>query len=212
VLNVVALNRQLQIFPKLKQLHTMKFTQNVTQNGLIGGIAAVIYTFALYFMDAKMIFNPFWAFLTLLVIFPIFMTLAASGDKKDGGGYISFVEAFKSAFFAGAIMLLVSTIFSFLLQAVIDPSLAKVAKEAAYENAVSISEFFSGGELNDEQMDAINESIEKETYEPKPVQTIISYLIMALLGAIPSLIIAAFVKKNRDPLEALDEDALNETA
>lgn len=190
----------------------MKFTQNVTQNGLIGGIAAVIYTFVLYFMDAKMIYHPLWAFLPLLVIFPLFMTLSAQGDKKEGGGYITIVEAFKSAFFAGAIMLLVSTIFAFLLQAVIDPSLAAVAKEAALENAISIGEFFSGGEINDEQLEAINESIEKETYEPKLGQTILSYFIMALLGAIPSLIIAAIIKKNRDPLEALDEDEVNKVA
>ncbi len=176
----------------------MKFTPNVTQNGLYGGISVVILLFAYYFINAKMLYHPGWSLLPYVTIFPLFMTLAALADRKENGNHITLLEAFKSAFFTGAISLFIMFVFLYLLQTVIDPSVIKVAKEASLESSIAIAEFFSGGELPEESMDEIVKQINEADYSPKPLQTLIGYVIFAVLGAIPALIIGAIVQRKED--------------
>jgi len=189
----------------------MKFSQNITQNGIIGGIAAVFYTFALYFIDAGLLFNFLWATLPFLIIFPLFMTLSALGDRKDNNGYLSIVEAFKSAFFAGIIALSISTLFSFALQKFIDPSLEKVAEVKGKENAYAFGEkmtvYLTGEGMTDEQIEQIEEDFENRNFSPKLSETIFFLIISGAFGALPALIIGRFVRRKEDILDKYAENA-----
>ena len=179
-------------------------SENVQRNGLFGGVAAILLVFALYFMDAKLIFNPLWGSINLIFVFPIFMTLAAIGDKKDNGGFLSFGKSFQSAWITGVIALFLLTIFNYLLLTLIDPSLIDLQIEAAKDSAIWMTEKFSGGQgVSDEQMAEMLAKVEEDTQSPSIGQSLLGFVFMGVLGAVPSLIIAAFVKKNEDPLAKL---------
>lgn len=173
----------------------MQFSENMVRNGVIGGLLSIVFFFALYFFNAKLIFHPLYGFIPYLVIFPLFMTLAAIGDRKAAGGYVKFIDAFKSAFVTGAIALLHLVVFTFVLQVIIDPTLEVLAKEAAQEMVIDFMNWLAPDGIPEDQMDEAMAQLEEQDYKPTLGNTIFSYISMASLGAIPAVIIAAFVRR-----------------
>ncbi len=127
-----------------------KISQNIKQNGLVGGLAAIGYMLILYFVDAKLMFHPLWAFIPYLVIFPTFMTLAALADRKANKGYIKMEEAFKSVFFTAGFALFLLVAFLFLMKSVIDPRLVGVERQASIDFLEWVAEY---GEADTDQIE-----------------------------------------------------------
>ncbi len=188
----------------------MNLSENVQRNGLIGGLSVVILFLAYYFIDPNLLFGQISSGIPFLFIFPLFMTLSAVADKRENGGYLEITPAFKSAFFTGLLALFIMVAFNFILQTIIDPTLVEKSKEVAFDAAIELAEAFSGGEeLDDDAIQEIREKIE-ETGSPTLGNSLISFLLMGALGAVPAVIIALFVRKKEDPLEKLKrEESLN---
>ncbi len=183
-------------------------SQSAIRNGLLAGFLTILYTYILYFIDPKLMFNPLWAFIPYFLIFPVFMVVSAKTTRTEHGGFINMGDAFMSAFITGVIAVFLSTMFSFVLQTVIDPSLEQVAKEATTEMTVGMMEYFAGDEIDDEQMDAVLEGLDEADYAPNLKNTIVSFCAMAMFGAVPALIIGRVIRRKKDPYAVVDNEEI----
>lgn len=172
-------------------------SQNILHNGLLGGCATVVYMLVLYLIDPKLMFHPLWAFVPYLVIFPLFMTLAALADRRDNEGYIKMEEAFKSVFFTAAFALFLLVAFNFLMKVVINPKLVGVERQANIDFLEWVAEL---GEADADQIETAIEQIEEADLTPHLGNTIVSYILSLMMGTIPGLIIAAAVRRLK-PIE-----------
>lgn len=183
-----------------------KMSQHPARNGLLGGFLTILYLYVLYFIDPKLLFHPLFASIPYLVIFPIFMVISAKADKADRKGYISMGDAFLSAFITGALAVFLMTMFNYVLYTTIDPSLPAMEQEIVMEMTINMTEYVSGGELDDEQMDAITEQFEGVDPTPNLINAIISALIMGMFGAVPALIIGRVLRKHKDPYQNISDE------
>lgn len=177
-------------------------SNNVQRYGLIGGLIAILLMLGLYFADAKLLFHPLYSSLPFLVIFPVVMVMATLADRRDNGGIIKLVDAFKSAFVTGALGLFLLVAFNFILRVAIDPSLTQVAKEAAKELTLQIfawTESISGEPLPEDQIDDAMQRLEETNHVPNLWNTLLSYLLSAAMGAVPALIMALILRREPKP-------------
>ena len=169
-------------------------SQNALHNGLLGGGATVVYMLVLYLVNPKLMFHPLWAFLPYLVIFPLFMTLAALADRKDNGGYIKMEVAFKSVFFTAAFALFIFVAFLFIMKSVVDPKLVGVERQANIEFLEWVAE---QTEADADDMEKVIEKIKETDMTPHLGNAWVSYILSLMMGTIPGLIIAAAVRRLR---------------
>lgn len=187
-------------------------SNNVQRYGLIGGLIAILLMLGLYFADAKLLFHPLYSSLPFLVIFPVVMVMATLADRRDNGGIIKLVDAFKSAFVTGALGLFLLVAFNFILRVAIDPSLTQVAKEAAKELTLQIfawTESISGEPLPEDQIDDAMQRLEETNHVPNLWNTLLSYLLSAAMGAVPALIMALILR--REPKEGQQSPRMENT-
>lgn len=176
--------------------------KNSVRYGLIAGLGVAIYQLVLYFISPEMIFGNFAHVAWIIYLFCIWK--AISLDKEANGGYISFREAFGSGFTVFAIAGLIALIFQYILMTVIDPGLVDIQKEIALEAFDKMASAFGLEEGSAEYEQALAD-IDKRT-EPSLSQSAIGYLFMLLFGAIPALIFAAIMKKDKPAHIAAQED------
>ena len=174
-----------------------KLSQNVLHNGLLGGCATVAYMLVLYLINPKLMFHPLWAFIPYLVIFPLFMTLAALADRKDNGGYIKMEVAFKSVFFTAAFALFILVAFNFLMKSVINPKLVGIERQANIEFLEWMAEI---SEADADDMEDMIAKVEEADMTPHLRNAWVSYILSLMMGTIPGLIIAAAVRRLK-PIE-----------
>lgn len=187
-------------------------SNNVQRYGLIGGLVSILLMLGLYFADAKLLFHPLYSSLPFLVIFPVAMVMATLADRRDNGGILKLVDAFKSAFVTGALGLFLLVAFNFILRVAIDPTLTQVAKEAAKELTLQIfawTERMSGEALPDDQIDDAMQRLEETNHVPNLWNTLTSYLLSAAMGAVPALIMALILR--REPKEGQQSPRIENT-
>lgn len=167
--------------------------KNSVRYGIIAGLGAAIYSLVLYFISPEMIFGNFAHVTWLIYLFC--MWKAASLDKEANGGYSSFRQGFSSAFIVFAIAGLIAMIFQYLLVTMIDPGLIDIQKEIAYEQFDKIASWAGMEEGSPEYEKALIDIEERSN--PSVGQSALGYVFLLVIGAIPSLIIAAIVKKDK---------------
>jgi len=161
------------------------------KNGLFMGVASILFTMILYFIDSSMIFGGV-AYLGMLI--PIyFMWKSATEERTNNGGHLSFGEGLKAAFLAAVIGSLIAQLFNYVLMNYIDPSLIDVLREESMAAAEKMAGLFGG---NEDAMEEIREALEEQDFTPTLSSTLLGYLGSLIFPTfIVALIIAAITKK-----------------
>lgn len=166
--------------------------QNGIKYGIIAGLALIISTLLLYFIDAATMIKI--AFIPNFAIYIFCMSKSPIEDKKADGGFITFRNAFQSSFIVFVVASFFYTFFFYVLISIIDPSLIDVQMEVFLD---LFERFAEWAKMGDAEFDEIVKELEKINHIPSFVETLQAYLFGLIRGAIPALIIAAIVKKEK---------------
>lgn len=158
-------------------------------NGLILGLIGVVYSLVLWFLDLT--FNKNISYIFLLVQIVILFFLVKSYRDNYMYGAITYGQALGAGVVIFLYATIISSIFGALLYTVIDPNLLQ--KGLAATEQMYINKGFS-----QEQADAALKIAGKLM---KPAIMIPIGLVTSMFyGLIMSLIVAAFVRKEGNPL------------
>lgn len=123
--------------------------------GLIWAAIAIVTTLLLYLLG--MMENV--AANILLFVFGIYMMYRSGSDRRNSlGGYISWKEALTPTWLTAVIASFISTIFTWILFAFIDPSLQEKQKEQAIKMTEKMRSFIGDAETEKqlEELDGKN--------------------------------------------------------
>lgn len=158
-------------------------------NGLILGLIGVIYSLVIYFFDLTFNRSIQWIFLLVQIIILFFLVRSYRDNYRHG--LITFGQALGAGMVICLYYAIIGAIFAYLLYKVIDTNL--VAKQLAYTE----------GLLQDKGLpeEAIEMSMkfQKKIMIPE-IMAPVSIIGSMFYGLIISLIIAAFVRKEGNPL------------
>ncbi len=158
-------------------------------NGLVLGLAGIVYSLVMYFLDLS--FNNLQGYIFLLVQVVLLYYLVKSYRDNYLNGYITYGQAVG----AGVIILLyyaiIMAIFTYVLYAIIDTGL--IDKQLA----ITEEKLLDRG-LPEAQIDA-GMAVQAKIMKP-PIVALLSIFGNMLYGVILSLIVAIFVRKEGNPL------------
>ncbi|QIP17150.1 DUF4199 domain-containing protein [Spirosoma aureum] len=159
--------------------------------GLFLGLALIAITLVMYLTDQA---GNGWFNLLTLVAMVAFLILAMRDYRTSTGGYMSYGEGFGIGALLSAVGGLLSAAFITFYNVVIDPTIQQRAFEQAREKLEE------QGKLSDEQID---QALEFSQKFQSPGFTFIAGVFGTLIfGALLSLIIAAFIRRNKtNPFE-----------
>ncbi len=167
-------------------------TENIKKFGLIGAVIMFSLNFIVYYLNPEL-FVSFTLLGISLLILIVLLVLAAKGDRKANGGFISFASAFRSAFLTSIIIALGGLVGSIILFNLVDTNLAMQIEDMTMEMTNDMMERFNApSSAIDEALDDIEGMHEDYTILGQVVKTaqgLILYLIL-------SLVIAAIIKKS----------------
>jgi hypothetical protein len=171
----------------------MEKTANVWKdnlvNGLILGLIGVVYTLVIWILDLS--FNKNIGYLFLLVEIVILFFLIKSYRDNHMHGSISYGQALGAGVIIFLYATIITSIFSYLLNTVIDPGLMQKGLAAQEQLLLDRG-------MTQEQVDAALKVAGKMM---KPAISIpIGLVVNMFFGLILSLIAAAFVRKEGNPL------------
>ncbi len=169
---------------------SIMFANSGVKNGIILGVASIIFSHICYLIDPKMMLNGV-SFLGFFIVI-YFMYRSAVEEKRMNEDLLSFGEALKVTFLTYIIGNLIGSIYIYLMFNFFDPALHDVMKEVSIDNA----EFFVkllGGE---DQLDQVHDQIESQDIQMSFSMVFLEYLVSLIFpGFVLSLIIAAITKK-----------------
>lgn len=159
-------------------------------NGLILGLVGVVISLILWFLDLT--FNQGAAFISIIVsIFLLYYFIKLYRDN-----YLHGIMTYGQSFGAGMIIWLysaiISTIFIYLLYTVIDPELP------AKSLAMTEERLRASGRVPEEMMDQ-SLAMQKKFMTPTVI-TISGFIGSMFWGAIVTLIVSIFTRKEGNPL------------
>ncbi len=158
-------------------------------NGLILGLIGIVYSLVIYFLDLS--FNKVQGWIFLLVQIVILFLLVKSYRDNYRHGLITFGQAFGAGMIICLYYAIISAIFVYILYTLIDPNL--MDKQLAYTEELLLKRG-----LPQEAID-MSMNIQKKIMIPE-VMAPVSILGSMFYGLIMSLIVAAFVRKEGNPL------------
>lgn len=127
--------------------------QNAIRSGLLIGVIGIILSLLIYIVNSSLFGNT-WLMLGLGVINLVLITYFGVKYRNDNGGFLSFKDAYVYAIISMVCMVVVTTVFSFVLFTVVDPGLPEIIADAAVENAESMMRSFgTPEEVMEEQLD-----------------------------------------------------------
>jgi len=158
-------------------------------NGLILGLIGVVFTLVLYFLDQT--FNKTMAYLFILVEVVIMFFLVKSYRDNYMHGIINYGQALGAGVVIFLYAAIIGSIFTYILFTVVDPGL--IDKSIANNEQL----YLKRG-MTQEQIDAAMKMTAKMM---KPAIMIpVGLVTNMFFGFIMSLIVAAFVRKEGNPL------------
>ncbi|MDE0472268.1 MAG: DUF4199 domain-containing protein [Ekhidna sp.] len=172
--------------------------QNAIRSGLIIGVIGIIISLLLYIVDVALFAN-WWLIIILGVVNLILITVFGIKYRNENGGFITFKESYIYSVISMIVLVLIGTIFSYVLFNIVNPDLPEIIADIAVENAEAMMEKFETSE------DIMDEAIEKSRQDTLDGFTPAGILkgggIRILVNLAVCLIIAAIIKKNK-PEEA----------
>jgi len=166
------------------------------KNGLHAGIAIVILGSILHAIDPRVFIN--WYGFVGYMVFLFFMIRSVRQVKRSEGGILPFGSAFVSAFVTMTIGVFFSSFFNYAIHNWINPDIVILLKEIAIESSEMVMEKMSTMFDMDVDMDEITAALEEQDYSLNMGSTILTWFMTTAMGCVPSLIIAAFMKKSED--------------
>ena len=158
-------------------------------SGLILGLAGVVYSLVMYFLDLSLNKTQGYIFIVIMVVLLFFLVKSYRDNYLYG--YITFGKAFGSGVVIILYYSIITAIFLYILYSIIDPGL--VAKQLA-----ASEELFSKRGMPQEAVDA---AMKFQNKIMKPgIMAFFSIFWNMIWGAIISLIVAIFVRKEGNPL------------
>lgn len=153
---------------------TGKFEQAI-RYGIIAGLTIVVYFLLFYFIQARLLFNPFvyWASLGIYIAI---VWKALLDEKQRVGEAYDFRTALRTAFFIFVIANLIYYLFYYLLFGLIDQSLIELQKEVMEEALEARKNM-----LSEEQLEALEQSMRDDSLRVTPGSVFFTY-IRALIG------------------------------
>ena len=165
--------------------------QATLNSGLILGLALVIYTLLLYFLDQT--FNKSLGYVSILIII-IGLVLGIKSFRNDArGGIMSYGEGVGAGTVIGLYAGIIGAIFTFLLYEVIDPDLMGKLLTFTEENLVE------SGKVPEEMIEQTME-IQKKFMAPW-IMSVGSIINSVFFGVVVSLIASIFLKKEGTPFQ-----------
>jgi hypothetical protein len=158
-------------------------------NGLILGMIGIVYSLVVYFLDLSMNKYQGWAFLIVEIIVLFFLLKSYRDNFKHG--MITYGEALGAGVIIFLYYSIIMAIFSYILYAVIDPDLTGKLLAAAEEQLQQKG-------MPQAQIDA-GMAIQAKMMKPA-IMAPVSIFGNMFGGLIMSLIAAAFVRKEGNPL------------
>jgi hypothetical protein len=157
--------------------------------GAIMGLVAVFISLVFYFIG--MATQNWTNWVNMLVGLVLLVYLMLQYRKEYLGGYASFGQIFLMVLVsAGIISVLISAIYTYLLFTVIDPDLIDQVKVIAEERIMNNSR------IPESMYDDLLDKIDKRTTAAYMVK--MSLIGGPIVNAIIGLIVAAFIKKEKD--------------
>jgi len=173
--------------------------QAAIKPGLTIGLVSLALTFIAYFIDATLLGSG-WFGLVALVMFFVLIIYFGAQYRTELGGFMSFGTAFNFSFVTMVISGLISLIGQLLLFHVIDPSLAGVLADQAFETQMSIMEKF--GQNPDSLDPALLEEMRAGAAKSFTLSgQLMSFGIGLIVYAIIALILGAILKKRDKSLD-----------
>lgn len=167
-----------------------------TNYGLMLGGAAIVYSLLLYILGETG--NQTLGYISF-IFYIAFMVLGIKAYRDNfNGGFISYGNSFLLGFYIALIGGILTSIFTFILFKFIDPSLTDKMLEIA---RAKIEE---SGQVSEEQIDGILE-MQKSMMSPAMIM-VWGLLASAFFGAVLSLIVSIFMKKEGTPFDAATPD------
>lgn len=158
-------------------------------NGLILGLIGVAYSLVMWFLDLT--FNKNLGYIFMLAEIVILFFLVKSYRDNFLNGAISFGQALGAGVIIFLYAAIITSIFSVILYSVIDPELMN--KGLAVQE-----ELYQKRGMTQEQIDLASKVAAKMM---KPAISVpIGLVVNMFFGLILSLIVAAFVRKEGNPL------------
>jgi uncharacterized membrane protein (DUF106 family) len=169
--------------------------------GAILGVASIIFSLVLY-IAGFIPYNFKRMILTFVISLAISIVFISAGTKayrdKILGGSITFAQALLVGFGIVLFSTIIGSLYNLIFNTIIDPDYMNRVMEATKNWTYDWMNNMGAPEARiEEAMDRI----EKQKEGMSPVKTFFqSFIISAIFGTILSLIIAAFTKKNRNPV------------
>ena len=165
--------------------------QATLNSGLILGLALVIYTLLLYFLDQT--FNTSLGYVSYLIII-IGLVLGIKSFRDDArGGIMSYGQGVGAGTVIGLYAGIIGAIFTYLLYTVIDPDLMGKLLTFTEEKLIET------GRVPEEMMDQTME-FQKKLMAPW-IMSISAVIGTVFFGVVVALIASIFLKKEGNPFQ-----------
>jgi amino acid transporter len=169
--------------------------------GAIGGLVVVIISFIIYFISPTSFASSMLAMVFLLIAM-FFMIWGGLAFRKENNNEISYLNALFAVLIIAAVLSLISTMFSYVLTSFIDPELPELIKQKAIENTQAMMEKFN---TPDDKIEEVIDQMKEQDFNFGIVEYGKRFLWGMLMYAVMGALIALFIKRNPDKIEAEKE-------
>jgi hypothetical protein len=158
-------------------------------------VVSLIGTLVIYLVQPELLFNMYLGWFWILILI-VLMVLAVREKRIKDGGEITLQEGFKQSWVTFSLGMLFSMMISYILTNVIDPDLLELQKDAQIAAIEKMAQSWNLPEESvEKQIDEINNA--PSTGFGK---LLMGYFFMLIIGGIPSIIMAAIMKKSNDQI------------
>ena len=164
-------------------------------NGLILGLALIIYSVLLYIFDLNL--NKYLGYVSYIIIIAGVILGTKSYRDNNLNGFITYGQALGFGTMLVVVAAVLSAIYTYLFVAIIDPDIIDKIL------AISEEEMLKKG-MSDDQVE-MAQSFSKKLMSPV-VMSITGFIGTSIVGFILSLITSAFLKKEGDPYQEAMQD------
>lgn len=163
------------------------------KNGLHAGIVIIVVGTIMHAMDPRTFLNSYGIIGYLVFLF--YMVRTVKLTRKENGGYISFGNAFVAAFIPMTIGVFFYSFFNYAIHNWINPDIVIMIKEIALESAEYGREIMSEYFDLDMKKEEMRSLVEQQDFKLNFGTTFFSWLLTTIMGCVPALIIAAFMRR-----------------
>jgi hypothetical protein len=166
------------------------------QYGLLIGVIIVVLNIVFYIMDPVLQYSNYWVGILSFVILITLLVVLGLDVRKKIGGYWSFGEAFKGLIIMAVLVVLISTVYNFVLFKFVNPGLPTKVNSILLDKTTDMLNKFGADQS---KIDDATKKFQNGEFEASLQPTLKNELkgfgIGLLIYAVIDLIIAACIKK-----------------